>query len=130
MPRILITGIPAAIHDAEALRQLLTLDVPMAVQNVDGFGISGEHVYAHALPDAVERSAVVVTFAVDGLIAKPERTAAMRQALCGAVADAIAGYLERTGTRYKSIIGWCAQISRDDDGFVRKIGTASGPQAN
>jgi hypothetical protein len=129
MPRILITGIPAATHP-EALRRLLTLDLPMVVQNVDGFRISREHVYAHALPDLLERQVVAVMFAVDGLIAKPERTAKMRQALCGAVADAIASYLERTDTRYASIIGWCAQIHRDDDGFVRKTGPASGPQPN
>lgn len=122
MPRILITGLPAGTRDTAALHRLLTLDVPMAVQSVDGFGISREHVHAHAVPDAIERPSVAVMFTVEGLLARPERTSEMRQALCGAVADAIAGYLNRTSIRYESIAGWCVQIDREYDGFVRKSG--------
>ena len=92
----------------------------MAVQNVEGFGISREHVHAHALPDAIERPSVAVTFTVEGLLDKPERTSRMRHALCSAVAEAIADYLNRTNTRYESIAGWCVQINRENDGFVRK----------
>jgi len=121
MPRILITGLSAAICDTDALRRLLTLDVPMAVEKVDGFAISRDHVYVHALPDLIQRPSTVVTFAVEGLIARPERTAGMRHALCSSVADAIAAYMQRTDSRYESIIGWCARIDRDDDGFVRRM---------
>src|SRR5688500_8373529 len=102
MPRILIAGLPTALHDNAALRQLLTRGAPTAVQHVDGLGISREHVHAHALTDVIERTSVSVMFTVEGLIAKPERTSEMRQLLCSAVADTIAGYLNRTNTRYES----------------------------
>ena len=120
MPRILRTGRPAGTDHAAALRQLLTVDVPMAVEGVDGLEISREHVHAHAVPDAIDRPSVAVTFAVEGLLDKPERTSTMRQALCSAVADAISAYLNRTRTQYDSIAGWCVQINREDDGFIRK----------
>lgn len=122
MPRILICGLPRALPDGELLRQLLIRDLPAAVENTAGFDISRAHVFAHAVSEIIERPTVAVTFTIEGLIAKPERTAAMRQALCRAVADTIAGYFDRANLQYDSIVGWCVQIDRDDDGFVRRSG--------
>lgn len=125
MPRILITGLPKAVPDADALRQLLVRDLPSAVENTEGFDISHTHVFAHVVPEIIERPTVVVTFTIEGLIAKPERTATMRQALCNGVADAIVGYLDQANLHYESIVGWCVQIDRVEDGFVRRPGRTS-----
>jgi hypothetical protein len=94
---------------------------------VEGLGISHEHVYAHALPDVVTRSRIVVAFVVEGLLAKPERTATMRQALARSVADSLVGYLESIGAPYEAVIGWCGQIDREDDGFIRRSPATSQP---
>jgi len=121
MPRILITGLPTVSRAPDALRLLLTESLPTAVQGIHGFGIAQEHVYAYAVADSVTRPSIVVTFSIDGLIAKPERTATMRQTLCAIVADSIVRYLEESGTTYEAVIGWCEQIDRADDGFVRRV---------
>jgi hypothetical protein len=121
MPRILIAGLPKAVPDSEFLRQLLVRDLPAIVEKAEGFDISRTHVVAHIVPEIIERPTSMVTFTIEGLIAQPERTAAMRQALCAAVADTIGGYLGRANLRYESIVGWCVQINRDDDGFVRRV---------
>lgn len=121
MPRILITGLPTdGSSNAEALQHLLTVRVPLAVESVEGFGISHEHVYVHALPDLVTRSRIVVMFSVDGLLAKPERTAAMRQTLVRSVAESLVCYLNDIGAPYEAVVGWCGQIDREDDGFIRR----------
>ncbi len=120
MPRVLISGLPKVVPDPDALRQLVVQDIPEAVESAKGFDISGAHVMVHVVPEVIERPPMAVMFTIEGLIAKPERTATMRQALCKAVADVIAVYLDRAGLPYESIVGWCGQIDRGDDGFVRR----------
>jgi hypothetical protein len=120
MPRILITGLPNAIEETDSLRELLVCQIPLAVEGTAGFDISRRHVYAHALQDLVdERPARVVTFTVEGLLDRPERTGAMRRALCEAIRDTLTAFLTRTDIPYEQVLGWCVRIDRDEDGFVR-----------
>jgi hypothetical protein len=120
VPRILVTGLPGRLQGHPALIELLTKTLPLVVEGVRGFGISRDHVFAHAVPDLADVHRAVVTFTVEGLLVKPERTPAMRQHLSDAVADAIAACLDQAGIRYDSIVGWCVQIDRGGDGFVRR----------
>jgi hypothetical protein len=121
MPRILVTGLPNDMQGSEPLRDLLVTAIPLAVEGAEGFGISRDHVFVHALPDLVDERRVV-TFTIEGLLAKPERTPQMRRALCEAVANALAVFLDRMHVPYESIVGWCVQTNRDEDGFVRRAG--------
>lgn len=125
MPRILITGLPNAIHGTSQLQDLLVEGIPRAVEGTAGFEISRQHVLVHALPDLVdERPHRVVAFTVEGLIDRPERTARMRQTLCETIGEALAAFLAQMEVPYDSILGWCVRINRDEDGFVRR---APGP---
>ena len=124
MPRILLTGLPNGLQGTEPLRDLLLHRLPLAVEGTAGFGISRAHVYAHAFPDLVDdRPARAIIFTVEGLLDKPERTAAMRRDLCVAIRDTLAAFLKETQVPYEVILGWCVRIDREEDGFVR---TASG----
>ena len=121
MPRILVTGLPSAIREADELRDLLIEGIPLAAERTVGLGISKQHVYAHALLDPVDkRPERVVTFTVEGLFDSQGRTAQMRRELCNAISDALADSLVRMEIPFGSIVGWCVRIDRDEDGFVRR----------
>jgi hypothetical protein len=121
MPRVLITGLPNALQGTHQLEDLLLERIPLAVEGAAGFQISRHHVYAHALPDLLdERPARVVTFTVEGLLDRAERTGQMRRALCYAICDALASYLVQIELPYDSILGWCVRTDGDEDGFVRR----------
>lgn len=121
MPRILVTGLPNALRDTRELRDLLLDEIPLAVEQSPGFAISRDDVSVHAPPDMVDdRPARIVTFNVEGLLRKPERTTAMHQQLCNAIADVLVAYLQRQGVRYDKLVGWCLRIDREEDAFVRR----------
>src|SRR6185295_14481337 len=121
MPRILITGLPNALQGTPELRRLLLDDLPLAVEQSPGFAIRRDDVSVHAPPDMVDdRSVRIVTFNVEGLLHKPERTAPMHEHLCNALADVLVAFLDRQGVRYDSLVGWCLRIDRDEDAFIRR----------
>ena len=121
MPRILVTGLPNRLQGNELLRDRLVTAIPLAVENTEGFGISRDHVFVHAIPSLVDER-TVVAFTIEGLLAKPGRTAEMRRALCDAVANALAIFLDRVQVPYDSIVGWCVQTNLYEDGCVRRPG--------
>lgn len=122
MPRILITGLPNRLQESDTLRQLLVNDIPLSVERTPGFAITANSVFAHAVPDLVdERPARVVTFTVEGLLEKSDRTAPMRLALCEAISDTLSAFLVRMEIPYASVLGWCVRIDREEDGFIRHL---------
>jgi len=121
MPRILVTGLPNALRGTRELRVLLLDEIPLAVEQSPGFAITRDDVSVHAPPDMVDdRPVRIVTFNVEGLLRKPERTTAMHQQLCNAIADVLVAYLQRQGVRYDKLVGWCLRIDREEDAFVRR----------
>jgi hypothetical protein len=121
MPRILITGLPNALHGTTALSRLLLEDLPLAVERTPGFAITRDDVSVHAPPDMIdERPVRIVTFNVEGLLRKPERTTPMHEALCNAIADAIVAFLHEQDVHYSSLVGWCLRIDGAEDAFVRR----------
>ena len=121
MPRILVTGLPNALQGTPALRRLLLEDLPMAVEQTPGFAIGRNDVSAHAPPDMVDdRPLRIVTFNVEGLLGKPDRTTPMHEQLCNALADVLVAFLAKQGIRYDSLVGWCLRIDAVEDAFVRR----------
>ena len=121
MPRILVTGLPNALQGTRELRDLLLNEIPLVVEQAPGFAITRDDVSVHAPPDMVDdRPVRIVTFNVEGLLRKPERTTPMHEQLCNAIADALVAFLQRQGVRYDSLVGWCLRIDRDEDAFVRR----------
>jgi len=122
MPRILVTGLPNTLQGTPELRRLLLDDLPLAVERSPGFAIRRDDVSVHAPPDMVDdRSMRIVTFNVEGLLRKPDRTTPMHEQLCNALADVLVTFLEEQGVRYNSLVGWCLRIDRDEDAFVRRV---------
>ena len=78
-----------------------------------------------------ERPVLIVTFSVEGLLRKPDRTTPMHEALCNAIADVLVAFLEagralrlagrlvlahRPGRRRLHPAGaWLARIATDGD---------------
>jgi hypothetical protein len=123
MPRIFVTGLPNALQDTPELRRLLLDEIPLAVEQSPGFAITRNDVSVHATPDMVDdRPVRIVTFNVEGLLRKPERTMPMHQQLCNAIADVLVAFLARQGVKYDSLVGWCLRIDQDEDAFVRRDG--------
>jgi len=121
MPRILVTGLPNTLQGTRELRDLLLNEIPLVVEQAPGFAITRDDVSVHAPPDMVDdRPVRIVTFNVEGLLRKPERTTPMHEQLCNAIADALVVFLQRQGVRYDSLVGWCLRIDRDEDAFVRR----------
>src|SRR3954463_10385971 len=121
MPRILITGLPNSLQGTPELRRLLLEDLPMAVEQSPGFAIGRADVSVHAPPDMVDdRPVRIITFNVEGLLRKPDRTTPMHEALCNAIADVLVAFLEKQGVRYDSLVGWCLRIDAAEDAFVRR----------
>jgi hypothetical protein len=121
MPRILVTGLPNALQGTSELRRLLLDDIPLAVERAPGFAITRDDVSVHAPHDMVDdRPVRIVTFNVEGLLRKSERTTPMHEQLCNAIADVLVAFLEQQGVRYDSLVGWCLRIDRDEDAFVRR----------
>jgi len=80
MPRILVTGLPNSLQGTPELRQLLLDQIPLAVERSPGFLIGRDDVSVHAPPDMVDdRPVHVVTFNVEGLLRKPDRTTPMHE---------------------------------------------------
>ena len=121
MPRILVTGLPNTLQGTPELRRLLLDDLPLAVERSPGFAIRREDVSVHAPPDMVDdRPVRIVTFNIEGLLRKPERTTPMHEHLCNALADVLVAFLDKQGVRYDSLVGWCLRIDAADDAFVRR----------
>jgi len=121
MPRIFITGLPNALQGTPELRRLLLDEIPLAVEQSPGFAIMRNDVSVHAPPDMVDdRPVRIVTFNVEGLLRKPDRTTPMHEHLCNAIADVLLAFLEKQDVRYDSLVGWCLRIDRDEDAFVRR----------
>jgi hypothetical protein len=121
MPRILVTGLPNALQGTPELRRLLLVDLPLAVEQSPGFAITRHDVSAHAPPDMVDdRPVRIVTFNVEGLLRKPDRTSQMHEQLCNAIADVLVAFLNQQGIRYDSLVGWCLRIDGAEDAFVRR----------
>jgi hypothetical protein len=121
MPRIFITGLPNRLQGTPELRSLLLDDLPLAVEGQTVFAISRDDVSAHAAPDMIDdRPLRIVTFNIEGLLRKPERTPEANQALCNALADVLVAFLAKNGVAYDSLVGWCLRIDRDEDAFVRR----------
>jgi len=121
MPRILVTGLPNALQGTSELRRLLLNDIPLAVEQSPGFAIGRDDVSVHAPPDMIdERPVRIVTFNVEGLLRKPDRTTPMHDQLCNAIADVLVAFLEAQNVRYDSLVGWCLRIDRDEDAFIRR----------
>ena len=121
MPRILLTGLPNALQGTPELRRLLLDDLPLAVEKAPGFAIGRNDVSVHAPPDMIDdRPVRVVTFNVEGLLRKPERTPSMHALLCNAIADVLVAFLERQDVGYDSLVGWCLRIDAVEDAFVRR----------
>jgi|SRR4051794_14259321 len=121
MPRILLTGLPNSLQGTPELRRLLLEQIPLAVEQSPGFLIARDDVSVHAPPDMVnDRPVRIVTFNVEGLLRKPDRPAPMHEALCNAIADVLASFLDNQGVPYDSLVGWCVRIDRDEDAFVRR----------
>jgi hypothetical protein len=122
VPRIFITGLPNRLQATPALRSLLVDDLPLVFEQHPVFAISRDDVSCHAAPDMVDdRTLRIVTFNVEGLLRKPERTPEANQALCDAIADVLVAFLTKTGAEYDSLVGWCLRIERDEDAFVRRV---------
>jgi len=125
MPRILLTGLPNALQGTPHLRRLLLEDLPLAVEKTPVFAIGRNDVSVHASPDMVDdRPVRVVTFNVEGLLRKPERTRELHAQLCNAIADVLVAFLDAQGVRYDSLVGWCLRIDAEDDAFVRRTPAA------
>jgi len=121
MPRVLVTGLPNSLQATPELRRLLLDDLPLAVERSPGFAIRREDVSVHAPPDMVDdRPVRIVTFNIEGLLRKPERTTPMHEHLCNALADVLVAFLDKQGVRYDSLVGWCLRIDAADDAFVRR----------
>ena len=121
MPRILVTGLPNALQGTPELRDLLLNEIPLVVEQAPGFAITRDDVSVHAPPDMVDdRRVRIVTFNVEGLLRKPERTTPMHEQLCNAIADLLVAFLQRQHVAYDSLVGWCLRIDRDEDAFVRR----------
>jgi hypothetical protein len=121
MPRILITGLPNSLQGTPQLRRLLLEDLPLAVEQAPGFAIGRNDVSVHAPPDMVDdRPVRIITFNVEGLLRKPERTPPMHAQLCNAIADVLLAFLDKQDVRYDSLVGWCLRIDANDDAFVRR----------
>ena len=121
MPRVLVTGLPNSLQGTSALRQLLLDHIPLAVEQSPGFLIARDDVSVHAPPDMVDdRPVRIVTFNVEGLLRKPERTTPMHEQLCTSIADVLVAFLDKQGVRYDSLVGWCLRIDRDEDAFIRR----------
>src|SRR5262245_42655525 len=100
MPRILLTGLPNALQGTPELRRLVLEDLPMAVENSASFAIGRNDVSVHAPPDMVDdRPVRIVTFNVEALLRKLERTTQMHEELCNALADVLVTFLEKNGVR-------------------------------
>ena len=123
MPRILVTGLPNSLQGTPELRRLLLDQIPLAVEQSPGFLITRGDVSVHAPPDMVDdRPVRIVTFNVEGLLRKPDRTTPMHEALCNTIADVLVAFLKEQGVRYDSLVGWCLRIDRDKDAFIRRTG--------
>jgi hypothetical protein len=123
MPRILVTGLPNVLQGTRELRDLLLNEIPLVVEQAPGFAITRNDVSAHAPPDMLDdRPVRIVTFNVEGLLRKPERTTQMHEQLCNAIADALVAFLHRQDVSYDSLVGWCLRIDRNEDAFVRRDG--------
>jgi hypothetical protein len=121
MPRILVTGLPNSLQGTPELRRLLLDQIPLVVEQSPGFLITRDDVSVHAPLDMVDdRPVRIVTFNVEGLLLKPDRTTPMHDALCNAIADLLVAFLKAQGVRYDSLVGWCLRIDRDEDAFVRR----------
>jgi len=121
MPRILITGLPNSLQGTPELRRLLLEDLPAAVELSPGFAIGRNDVAVQAPPDMVDdRPLRIVTFNVEGLLRKPDRTPPMHEQLCNALADVLVAFLEAQDVRYDSLVGWCLRIDRGEDAFIRR----------
>ena len=121
MPRILVTGLPNALQGTSELRRLLLNDIPLAVEQSPGFAIGRDDVSVHAPPDMVDdRPVRIITFNLEGLLRKPDRTPPMHEQLCDAIADVLVAFLEAQNVLYESLVGWCLRIDRDEDAFVRR----------
>jgi hypothetical protein len=121
MPRVLVTGLPNALQGTHELRRLLLEEIPIAVEQTPVFAITRDDVSVHAPPDMVgDRPVRIVTFNVEGLLHKPERTPELNQRLCNAIADVLVAFLGRQGVHYDSLVGWCLRIDRDEDAFIRR----------
>lgn len=122
MPRIIVTGLPNSLQGTPALRDLLLDALPLCFERNSGFAISRTDVTAHAPPDMIDdRPLRIVSFNVEGLLRKPERTTAMHQALCNTIADALVTFCRAQGVGYNTLVGWCLRIDRGEDAFVRRI---------
>ena len=116
-----MTGLPNSLQGTPELRHLLLDQIPLAVEQLPGFLIARNDVSVHAPPDmADDRPVRIVTFNVEGLLRKPNRTTPMHEALCNAIADVLVAFLEKQGVRYDSLVGWCLRIDRDEDAFIRR----------
>jgi hypothetical protein len=121
VPRVFITGIPNALQETEALRRLLLDDIPLAVERTPVFAIGRNDVSAHASPDMIDdRPVRIISFNVEGLLRKPERTDETNQQLCNAIADVLVAFLEAQKVTYDSLVGWCLRIDAAPDAFIRR----------
>jgi hypothetical protein len=67
-----------------------------------------------------DRPVRIVSFNVEGLLRKPDRTTPMQTELCDKLADVLVAFCNANNVKYDSLVGWCLRIDAAEDAFVRR----------